>query len=151
MSNAVERFGLSTFRRLPRRLRRLLVRLGTPRYTVGAAIVARDAAGKVLLVEQRHTGRWGLPGGLLRKGEEPADGVRREVQEELGLDLPPLGDPRVVVDARARRVDVVYLVELHLTQTPQSVSAEVLAARWFALDGLPPVTGPTAEVLRLTS
>lgn len=56
----------------------------------GAMVLVTDAAGRVLLV--RHTygdrRRWELPGGWLRDGEHPLAGARREVREELGLDLP---------------------------------------------------------------
>ena len=48
-------------------------------------------AGKVLLVERRdppYAGLFSLPGGKLRFGERLEAGVRREVAEETGFDLP---------------------------------------------------------------
>ena len=36
-------------------------------------------------------GWWSLPGGALETGESLADGVRREVLEETGLEIRPLG------------------------------------------------------------
>jgi 8-oxo-dGTP pyrophosphatase MutT (NUDIX family) len=33
-------------------------------------------------------GRWGLPGGGLHKGEDPAVGVLRELKEEVGIAVP---------------------------------------------------------------
>lgn len=146
--DSLERVGLSAFRRLPRRLRRFLIRWGAPRFTVGAAVVARNPAGEVLLVRQRHTGRWALPGGLLRRGEEPIDGVRREVQEEVGLELPDLGEPTVVVDAPARRVDLVFSCELRPSDNVDGNSPEVLDIGWFRPTELPDVTGPTVTALR---
>lgn len=57
--------------------------------TRGVKCVLRRDGGDVLFV--RHTygerGEWELPGGMLRHGEAPADTVRREGREELGLDL----------------------------------------------------------------
>lgn len=35
-------------------------------------------------------GFWSLPGGLLEVGEKLADGIRREVREETGLDVEPV-------------------------------------------------------------
>jgi mutator protein MutT len=32
-------------------------------------------------------GYWGLPGGSVEKGETPSEGMIREVQEELGIDI----------------------------------------------------------------
>jgi ADP-ribose pyrophosphatase YjhB (NUDIX family) len=58
---------------------------------VGAVIVE---AGRVLLVRRGHEpmkGHWSLPGGLLELGESLIDGVIREVREETGLIVEPLG------------------------------------------------------------
>jgi len=47
-----------------------------------AVILSR--APRVLLV-QKADGRWGLPGGGIRRGESPREAVLRELQEETGL------------------------------------------------------------------
>ncbi len=50
--------------------------------------------GKILLLQESaayadgtNRGRWELPGGRLQPGEHFADGLRREVKEETGLDI----------------------------------------------------------------
>ncbi len=65
---------------------RLGVKLLVARHHVGAVGVVFNEAGQVLLVE--HVFRsytWGLPGGWVERGEDPAEAVRRELEEELGL------------------------------------------------------------------
>jgi 8-oxo-dGTP diphosphatase len=56
-----------------------------------AAAVIRDAAGRILLTrraERLHQGGlWEFPGGKLEPGESPGQGLRREIKEELGLQL----------------------------------------------------------------
>jgi ADP-ribose pyrophosphatase YjhB (NUDIX family) len=55
--------------------------------TAGAAIV-RD--GRVLLAVrgvEPHKGKFDVPGGFLRVGEEPVAGVKREVREETGVEI----------------------------------------------------------------
>lgn len=50
-------------------------------------------AGEILLVERGKEplkGFWSLPGGLLEVGEKLDSAVRREVQEETGLEIEPL-------------------------------------------------------------
>lgn len=141
---------MSAFARLPAPIRRLAVHAGTPSYTVGAVVILRRADGRVLLVEQRHTRAWALPGGLLRRGESPVEGVVREVAEEVGLKLHPdlLPVPLAAVSARARRVDLVFVVDEDRTQSPRAADdAEVTRIGWFALDELPDIAEPTRDIL----
>jgi 8-oxo-dGTP pyrophosphatase MutT (NUDIX family) len=67
----------------------LAVRLIVPRHYVGAVGAIFNDAGEVLLMEHvfRPYFPWGLPGGWVERGESPAEAVRREVKEELGLQV----------------------------------------------------------------
>ncbi len=66
------------------------------RKRVAADALIRDQAGRILLVDPGYKPGWDLPGGMAEANESPADCVRREVQEELALDL-HVG-PMLVVD-----------------------------------------------------
>jgi 8-oxo-dGTP diphosphatase len=48
-----------------------------------------DSSGAVLLVKPNYRDFWVLPGGVCEFGEAPHEGCRREVAEELGLEVPP--------------------------------------------------------------
>lgn len=48
-------------------------------------VIARDAQGRLLLVHDRDSERWTLPGGIIEPGETPADAAVREVWEETQL------------------------------------------------------------------
>jgi ADP-ribose pyrophosphatase YjhB (NUDIX family) len=54
-----------------------------------AAALFTNRAGRVLLVKPNYRDHWSLPGGLLEHGEPPHAGCRREVAEELGLQITP--------------------------------------------------------------
>jgi 8-oxo-dGTP diphosphatase len=54
-----------------------------------AAALFTNPAGQVLLVKPNYRDHWLLPGGILEDGEAPHAGCRREVSEELGLDIEP--------------------------------------------------------------
>jgi len=141
---------MEVFRRLPGPIRRLAVHLGTPSYTVGAVALLRRADGCVLLVDQRHSPGWALPGGLLRRGETPASAVAREVAEEVGvrLDASALPQPTATTNARVRRVDLIYVIDGIDDDASTTDEAEVRRVGWFALDALPEVSEPTREILR---
>ncbi|MFJ7263611.1 NUDIX hydrolase [Streptomyces globosus] len=68
-------------------------RAARPKALTAASALLTDAAGRVLLVEPAYgrRGRWNLPGGGVDSdlGETPRAAVRREVREELGLDVEP--------------------------------------------------------------
>jgi 8-oxo-dGTP pyrophosphatase MutT (NUDIX family) len=48
-----------------------------------------DSGGRVLLVHPIYKDTWDIPGGYVERGESPAAACRREVAEELGLDVEP--------------------------------------------------------------
>jgi ADP-ribose pyrophosphatase YjhB (NUDIX family) len=142
---------MSAFRRLPDPMRRAVIHAATPSYTVGAVAVLRRADGRLALVRQRHSLGWALPGGLLGRGETVAHGLGREIAEELGIVLDPsqLPIPFAAVNSAARRVDVVYFIDAPKGARLRSEDdIEVTGTGWFALDKLPEVSEPTAEILR---
>jgi ADP-ribose pyrophosphatase YjhB (NUDIX family) len=147
----MRKHAFAVFRRLPDPMRRVVVHAVTPSYTVGAVAVLRRADGRLALVRQRHSLGWALPGGLLARGETVVDGLVREIAEELGIVLDPaeLPIPYAAVNSTARRVDVVYFVDAPARARLRSEDdVEVTGTGWFALDMLPDVSDPTAEILR---
>jgi 8-oxo-dGTP diphosphatase len=53
-------------------------------FTASAVILADD---QILLVHHRKLGLWLYPGGHVEPDEDPAQAVRREVREEVGLHV----------------------------------------------------------------
>jgi 8-oxo-dGTP pyrophosphatase MutT (NUDIX family) len=146
----LHRLLLQTYRRMPRPVRRRIVRTLAPSYTIGAMCFIERPDGAVLLVRTAYRRRWGVPGGLLKRGEEPADGARREVMEEVGLAIELLGEPTVVVDPPPQRVDIVYrarLVEHASAGEIRIGTPEIVEARWFRPDELPELQFETAGAL----
>jgi len=116
------------------------VRTIAPAYTVGSICVIEREDGSVLLVRLSYRKSWGLPGGLLKRGETPEQAALREVKEESSLDVVLLGDPAVVVDSDAQRVDVVFRARPAPGVDPTSAvasSPEIVEVGWFPEDALP--------------
>ena len=140
---------LRVFRLLPVWARRRVVRTLAPSFTVGAICFIERPDGALLLVRQSYRQRWGVPGGLVKRGERPADAAKREVLEEVGLEIDLLGEPAVVVEPAPRRVDVVYRARPSrgAGDAVAPVSPEITEARWFAPDQLPELQAETSTAL----
>lgn len=146
----LHRLALQVFSLLPRVLRRGVVRLVAPKYTVGAICLIERSDGRVLLVRQTYRNRWGLPGGLVARRESPAEAARREVAEEVGLDVDLVGEPTVVVDPRLQRVDMVFRARPAPGADPDALrisTAEITTCEWFDPTSLPELQIETASAL----
>ena len=68
---------------------RIAGRVLAPRQYVGAVGAVFNDSGQLLLVEHvfRTDFPWGLPGGWVEHGEDPSETVKREVAEELKLEI----------------------------------------------------------------
>ena len=150
MPDGLHRFFLRIFRALPPLLRRWVVRLLSPSFTVGAICHIERADGDVLLVRQAYRSRWGIPGGLLQRGEAPSAAAVREVFEEVGLRVELIGEPAVVVDPDPQRVDLVFrarpLVEADAASA-RPCSPEIAEVGWFRADELPELQFETGHAL----
>lgn len=140
MLTATQKALLLIWRRLPRLMRRWIVRAVAPSFTVGAACVIEDGKGSILLVRLVYRDGWGLPGGLIKRNEDVAVCARREVSEEVGIEVALVGDPAVVVDSPPQRVDVVFRARPAGSFRPDDAyakSVEIREVRWFPADQLP--------------
>ena len=141
------------FYRMPKVLRRRIVRVAAPTYTVGAVmLVYSPDRSRILLLKQPPGYGWGLPAGLLDRGERPETAAVRELREETGIrltldDISP-ATPSAVVHTRGRWVDTVFTVELDPEETSLTVDgAEVWDARWWPIAELPPITVAASRLL----
>jgi 8-oxo-dGTP pyrophosphatase MutT (NUDIX family) len=92
-------------------LAQALWRLTRPRFSVGAVGVVFNDLDEVLLVEHVFHPHfpWGLPGGWVERGEDPRDAVRRELREELELEV-EVGNVVSVELAFARHLDLAFVL-----------------------------------------
>jgi 8-oxo-dGTP pyrophosphatase MutT (NUDIX family) len=70
---------------------RALLNSFLPRKRAIGQMLVRDPDGRVLLCQLTYKPDWDLPGGVVEVNESPQQAVTREIEEELGLDLPAGG------------------------------------------------------------
>ncbi len=129
-------------------LRNTILTHVTP-FAVGDAAIM-DEAGRMLLIRRADNGLWAMPGGALDVGETAAEGVVREVLEEVGLHCEVNGlagvfDSRMWGSTSPHHmyqfVFLCRLLALPPIVTP-SHSQETLEQAWFAEPDLPPDIDP---------
>ena len=104
-----------------------------------------DGDGRILLARRAQApdqGKWDLPGGFLNEGEDPRDGLRRELMEETSLDVEPLEFFDLVLDRYGDDDDAQWTLNLYWTcrvlHGAPTPADDVDELRWFARDELPP-------------
>ena len=121
---------------------------------VGAVIV-QD--GSVLLLKRRkppEAGCWGIQGGAVEFGETLESAVKREIVEELGVEIAVkrlLGvTDHILPDERVHWVSPVFEVEIVAGKPSNLEPAKHSSLDWFSLDDLPDnLTLTTRNALKL--
>src|SRR5437868_10463347 len=116
-----------------------------PRATVLVAAAIVVERGRVLVTQRKAgthlAGAWEFPGGKVAPGEDPREGLKRELAEELGIEV-TVGE---VVDVTFHRYDdaqkSVLLLFFEATRVPGSPgprAIDVAAFDWVASEQLDP-------------
>jgi ADP-ribose pyrophosphatase YjhB (NUDIX family) len=114
--------------------------------TVGIRGLVVDDERRVLLVRHSYGAEaWYLPGGGVKRRETIEQAVRREVAEEVAIEVTgpvrQLGSYTNLREGKSDHVTVFVVEHFHRTTTDTD-DAEIAAAAFFALDALPPETSP---------
>lgn len=111
--------------------------LATP-VAFGVNAIVADTTDRILLVRQRYTPGWHLPGGGVGRGEPPAEAIVRELQEEVGLQAS--GAP-VLVGLYTRAVGIatnlVALYRVPEAQIAFQPNMEIAAILWAEAEAPP--------------
>jgi len=107
------------------------------RFTVTAGAVIFNDQKQVLLLKHRFRAGsgWGLPGGFLEQGEQPIDALRRELREEIGLELEDVKVFAARSFKKPKQVEVLFRARANASVKP--LTMEVERAEWFSIDSLP--------------
>jgi 8-oxo-dGTP pyrophosphatase MutT (NUDIX family) len=104
----------------------------------GISVIVTNPAGEVMLLRHSYGPKaWGLPGGGMAKGEDPAECARRELSEEVGLTVQELEPIGVLKETLSGSPHTSHVFTVQVSQTPKPDGREILEARFFAVDALP--------------
>lgn len=138
------------WRRTPTRLKKWAVRFTQARFTVTAGAIITNQDGRVLLLHHRFRpgSGWGIPGGFIKRGEQPDEALRRELREEVGLEIEDLKLFRTRAFKKARQVEIVF--RCRARGETEQLSFEIKRLAWFDPNDLPKELPPDqAELIRL--
>jgi 8-oxo-dGTP diphosphatase len=125
------------WRRAPKWARRIGVLLTESRFTVTVGAVVIDSRTRVLLLHHRFRpgSGWGIPGGFMRPREQPEEALRRELQEEVGLEIESASVAFVRTLQKFRQVEIIFRCDPKGIPHPRGF--EINRAEWFEIDSLP--------------
>jgi 8-oxo-dGTP diphosphatase len=119
---------------------------------VGAAVLVRDAVGRVLLVQRgpgaSQPGRWCIPCGFVDYGEDVRQAAARELEEETGLTA-EVGEVIWVTSNfhDPAKLSVGIWFEGTVTGGVPAAGDDAVDVGWFALGDLPDMAFETDVVL----
>jgi ADP-ribose pyrophosphatase YjhB (NUDIX family) len=106
-----------------------------------ASALCVDASGRVLLSRrgaEPWKGLWDFPGGFLEEGEHPLECLRRELEEEAGVEVEPTKFLGVWMDVYDRGISTLnFYWTVRIADGEPTPADDVEEFRWFAPDEVP--------------
>jgi ADP-ribose pyrophosphatase YjhB (NUDIX family) len=111
-------------------------RLARPR-RFGVKVVL-TAGPEILLVRHSYAPGWSIPGGGYRPSREsPEDAARREIRQEVGVELGHVVALGAYESTAEHKRDTITCFQAEVGKTGAASSAEISEVRWFDRDSLP--------------
>lgn len=135
----LQKFLGKVWRALPPRVRRWSMRATQTRFTVTAGALIFNDAGEILLLKHRFRAGsgWGIPGGFLEPDEQPDEALRRELREEIGLEVTHVELFSARSFKKPRQVEILFRCRASSNAKLKSLTMEVEHAEWFSVQKLP--------------
>lgn len=119
-----------------------------PHKIIGVAVIWNEQ--EQILIDRRRQegllgGLWEFPGGKIEPGETIEECIKREIKEELGIEI-EVGDRLISIDHAYSHFRVTLNVHhcRHLSGTPQAIECDEI--RWVTLDEIDQFPFPKANV-----
>ncbi len=76
---------------------------------------------------------WGLPGGFIDRGEDPVDTIRRELREEVGIEL----EGPELFRVRTMGTHIEFIFTAKTNEPGEVLTREIFELAWFRPNELP--------------
>lgn len=94
---------------MPKGLQLFIMRFFQDQFLVGVTGIIFNEKNEILLFKHTYrTHQWSLPGGYLKSGEHPMEGLEREIKEESGLIVSVDDSLKTRTDRGTARLDICY-------------------------------------------
>lgn len=98
------------FFHLPKNIQLFIMRLFQDKFLVGVTGIFFNEKNEVLLFKHVYRAHsWSLPGGYMKAGEHPREGIEREIFEESGLVVSADEMLKTRTDRDSARLDICYI------------------------------------------
>ena len=114
--------------------------MGKYKVTVGVFAIIQNKNRETLLAHRTDCDLWNLPGGALEEGENPWDGVVREVKEETGLTVEVVKLQGVY--SKPKKKDIVFCFVCKRCAGELTLNSEARDLAYFSPEQIPANTLP---------
>lgn len=122
--------------KMPKGLQLFIMRFFQDQFLIGVTGIIFNEKNEILLFKHVYRAHpWSLPGGYLKAGEHPREGLEREIFEESGLVVSVDDSLKTRTDRGTARIDICYTGVL--IGGDFKPTSEVSEYGFFALDNLP--------------
>jgi 8-oxo-dGTP pyrophosphatase MutT (NUDIX family) len=105
---------------------------------------------EILLIKTTYGYNYSLPGGGIKKHEDPKAAAIREAQEEVGIELHTLTSLPSFVTYEEYKEDTVHSFYTTVTSYDYTLDAlEIDSAEWHPLNNLPKLGPVTTKIVKL--
>lgn len=121
---------------LPKNIQLFVMRLLQDQFLIGVTGIFFNEKQEILIFEHSYRQvSWSLPGGYLKAGEHPTEGLEREIKEESGFIVSADEKLKTRTDRSSARLDMCYVGKF--IGGDFSPSAEVTSYGFFSFENLP--------------
>ncbi len=115
--------------------------------TFGAKVVI-VCGDEILLIKTTYDYGYSLPGGGVKKGEDPHDAAKREAIEEVSIVLDNVTQITTFVTTAEYKIDTVYGFYSEVLSKKYSLDKlEIERAEWHPINNLPKVGNVTQKII----